>query len=80
MESAMRCEAQIDSEQKTLNDFMSTSQREPRAETQLAETSCTKDEKESKTVHDHKIDAYESRSCRIDESGKHKHEEHIARR
>ena len=80
MESAMQCKAQKKPEQKTLNNSMSTSRREPCAETQLADTSCCKQVTGSNTVHAHKIDAYESRSCGIDESGKHKHEEHIARR
>ena len=56
----MSCEAHKDTEKKTLKSSMSTSREGPCAETQRGETSCAKDKKESKTVHDHKIDAYDS--------------------
>ena len=57
-----------DSEKKTLKNSMSTSRWRPCAETQLGETSRSKEKKESSiTVHAHKTDACESRGCRISE-------------
>ena len=63
VESAILCKAQRNFEKKTLVHPMSTS----RGRTLCADA-----------LHAHKIDAYESRRCRINESGKQKHEEHIA--
>ena len=51
---------------------------EPCAESQLEETSCTREE--SNTMYGHNIDACESRQCRINESGKQRHEEQFADR
>ena len=56
---------------------MSTSRVEPCAEAQLEETSCTKDKK-STASDAHKIDAYESQRCCINESGKQRHEKYFA--
>ena len=59
MESAMLCTAQKDSEKKIGNNSLSTSWDGLCAETQLGEASCTKEQKESNTVHAHKVDADE---------------------
>ena len=64
----------------TLNNSVSTSQGDPCAEAQVGETSCTTEQEKSNTVQNHKIDACESRRCRINDGGKQKHEEHIADR
>ena len=53
---------------------MSTNQGETCAVAQLRETSCINEEKSS-TIHAHKIDAYESRRCHINESDKQSHGE-----
>ena len=42
------------------------------------ETSCTKEEDSSNTVYARKIDDYDSPRFRLHESGKQKHEQHIA--
>ena len=43
-------------------------------------TPCIKEKEESDTIYAHKIEACESKRCRISESAKHKHEEQVADR
>ena len=62
---------------KDIAEFYVNQLGEPCAESQLEETSCTKEEESSNTFYAHKIDAYESPRFRINESGKQEHEEHI---
>ena len=65
---AMWSTKKLREKKKTLQNSMSTSRWEPCAETQLAETSYTKEEEDnSNTINAHKIDAYESPSFRMNE-------------
>ena len=77
VELAMQCKAQRYSVKQALNNSMSTSWWRLCEEAQLGETSCTNEEKYN-TIYAHEIDVHKSHRGRIDESGKQRHEEHIA--
>ena len=74
----MLCKVQKNSEMETLSNSRSTSREGRFCRNTVGQDFMHQRRGKSNTLCAHNIDAYESRRCRIHDSGKQRHEEHVA--